>query len=308
MNSYIKLGLKTLVFILCLVILDCFGGRLLEWIQVKSQSKWPESLSFKTSYMVDKVNADIVIVGSSIASHHYIPKMIKDSTGLTAYNCAMDGHFFLYQNELINLMLERYQPKVIIWEIGEHFLSTRKDLEYQSINDLYPYYSHKHAKELIDGKDKYQKYRMLSMLYRCNSTIQTPFYHMMKNSCFEQGYVPIETTGYVYPTLYTKVEDDPIDSLKLDVLRETIEKCKDNGVKLIFTSSPRYASANTLDVSDYHCFLDLIDELQTPYINHFTLFNNDSTLFKDVSHMNDDGAHEYMKVFIPEFKATICEK
>ena len=39
-----------------------------------------------------KKKADVLILGSSRARHTFQPKMIADSTGLTAYNAGYDGH------------------------------------------------------------------------------------------------------------------------------------------------------------------------------------------------------------------------
>lgn len=77
----------------------------------------PENMWLKTPFTIEKVDADVVVIGSSKASHHYVPQMLEDSLGMTAYNCGHDGCFFLYQNCIINMILDRYTPKMILWDI-----------------------------------------------------------------------------------------------------------------------------------------------------------------------------------------------
>ena len=76
-----------------------------------------ENMWLLTPFTVEKVDADVVVIGSSKASHHYVPQMLEDSLGLTAYNCGQGGCFFLYQNCIINMILDRYTPKMILWDI-----------------------------------------------------------------------------------------------------------------------------------------------------------------------------------------------
>ena len=44
---------------------------------------------------VNEQKADIVILGSSRAHHHYVPAVLKDTLGLTAYNGGVDGNGLL---------------------------------------------------------------------------------------------------------------------------------------------------------------------------------------------------------------------
>ena len=91
--------------------------------------------SGKTYFSLYEVKTPIVIVGSSRAAHHYVTEMIEDSLKSPAYNVARDGCFFSYNCCVINSILDRYTPELIIWEIGTEYL-------YDGVNDpmesLYP--------------------------------------------------------------------------------------------------------------------------------------------------------------------------
>lgn len=289
--------------------MDLLGGWCLKTIQDDMQKKHPEHIKYKTTYMIDRSYEDIIILGSSTASHHYISQRIEDSTDLTTYNCAMDGHFFVYQNALIHMMLKRHQPKVLIWEIGEHFLSTPRDLEYQSMNDLYPYYGDEYVKELIDKKDRFQKYRMVSHLYRYNSTLFQAAYLLTKPRHFVKGFVPLETSDVKSTIMVEDIDSihNIIDPNKSEMFLETMKLLNEKNVFLVITSSPRNYHNRTLNTTDYKQLLLLIEENHIPYINTFSLFTGDTTLFRDADHLNETGANKYMDEFIPKLEDLLRE-
>lgn len=72
----------------------------------------------KTYFSLYDVESPVVVVGSSRASHHYVTKIIEDTLGVPAYNVARDGCFFSYNCCVVNSILDRYSPKMIIWEMA----------------------------------------------------------------------------------------------------------------------------------------------------------------------------------------------
>ena len=131
----------------------------------------PENMWLKTPFTIEKVDADVVVIGSSKASHHYVPQMLEDSLGMTAYNCGQDGCFFLYQNCIINMLLDRRVPKKIIWDVQPESLPENSSLaEYQNVRYLSPYYdSDIWAKHFIDSQDRKACIRMACHQFRYNS-------------------------------------------------------------------------------------------------------------------------------------------
>lgn len=163
----------------------------------------PESISLKTSYTVEKVVADVVVIGSSKASHHYIPEILARHLGMTAYNCGRDGCFFLYQNCIVNMLLDRYKPKMILWDIQPGSFTGRNTTdEYQNFRYFTPFYhSSLWAKNYIDSESKKMPLRMLSEMYGYNSKLPSSIVPLIFNrSSTMNGYVPLPTTGYSYPT------------------------------------------------------------------------------------------------------------
>ena len=300
---------KVLMIMAVLVVVDQGVGVAYNWLRGEALERNPYNAGMKTAFMAEKVNTDVVIVGASDASHHYISSMIQDSIGMSVYNCGKDGSFFVYQNCMINLMLERYSPKVIIWEMMEDCLSgdITSNHEYQSINLLYPYYSNDYCHKVINEKDKYQRFRMLSQMYRNNSMLLSICKSLVTTQKNDLGYYPIANSGYVYPTMLRQEIQQNVNEDKVEMLTKTIENCRNKGVKLVLASSPGFTDGTVFSSLQFKKLEEVAADYQLPFIEYYKrqdLFR-DSTLFKDVSHLNDKGARVWMSYFIPELKGTL---
>mgnify|MGYP002517982146 FL=1 len=282
------------------------GATILELKNVGLQRN-PESMSLKTSYTVEKVTADVVVVGSSKASHHYIPEMLTRHLGMTAYNCGRDGCFFLYQNCIVNMLLDRYKPKMILWDIQPGSFTDRNTAEeYQNFRYLTPYYHSSHwAKSYIDSESKKMPLRMMSEMYGYNSKLPSfivPF--VLHRSSVMKGYIPLESTGYNYPVMKCEKPNatGEVSNEYLKLLDETLKRCHKEGVDIRLFISPVYSVKNTLTQkaerkisriaagNHVHCS----DFCSSP------VFMRDSTLFKDASHLNDKGARVYTEQVLKE--------
>ncbi|MDD4475989.1 MAG: hypothetical protein PHV95_09445 [Eubacteriales bacterium] len=313
MNKTLKTFLvKVLIIMAVLVVVDQGVGVAYKWLRGEALERNPYKENQKLAFMAEKINTDVVIVGASDASHHYISKMIEDSIGMSVYNCGQDGCFFIYQNCAINLMIERYSPKVIIWEMMEDCLSgdITSNHEYQSINLLYPYYSNDYCHKVINEKDKYQRYRMLSMMYRNNSYLRRYIFSLIKSKSSNDsaGYEPLFSAVDNYPSMLIEKDiHQDINENKVKMLTKTIENCRNKGVKLVLASSPGFTDGTVFSSLQFKKLEEVAADYQLPFIEYYKrqdLFR-DSTLFKDVSHLNDKGARVWMSYFIPELKGTL---
>ena len=259
----------------------------------------PESMWLKTPFVVEKVNTDVVIIGSSKASHHYVPSILSDSLGMSVYNGGQDGCFFLYQNCLINILMDRYHPKMIIWDIQpSSFYGDNAAAEYQNFRYLSPYYlKNKWVTEYINSESAKMRFRMLSEMFAYNSKFLNYLFPLISHaSPTHEGYLPLENEGYVYPSWHeaSKISEEKYVLMedRLALLAQTILRCKKEHIRLCLFISPEYsikphayqlavknlqelANANGMDCHDYSS--DIV-------------FMNDSTLFKDSNHLNDKGA------------------
>ena len=197
------------------------------------------------------------------------------------------------------MLVDRYHPNMIIVDIQpSSFYGENSAAEYQNFRYLSPYY-HKSqwATEYINGESEKMRFRMLSEMFAYNSKSLNYLFPLISHaSSTYEGYIPLENEGYVYPSLHeaTLVSEENYVPMKdrLALLAQTIQRCKKEHIRLCLFISPEYsvkshtyqsavkdlqeiANANGMDCHDYSS--DIV-------------FMNDSTLFKDASHLNDKGA------------------
>lgn len=95
------------------VLLDFAFGRLYEGLYFSEKSRQND----RRIHSVLGTHEDILIFGSSRALHHYNPKIIEDSLGMSCYNVGSGGQNIYYHLALLEATLERYTPKIAILEL-----------------------------------------------------------------------------------------------------------------------------------------------------------------------------------------------
>ncbi len=256
----------------------------------------------RINYICNETNEDILIFGSSRAAHHYNPKILMDSLGITTYNCGEDGNGIILNYGRLLMILERYRPKMIIYDISVSFDLTQDD-NHKYLGKLKPYYERENIKEIFFSVDKTEQWKMMSQLYRYNSlflSILADRYHPI-NSVGFQGYRPIE--GKMDTMKISKAIEKPelyrLDSLKINFLNEFIDKAE--GIKLVCVVSPFWYGMDTMRLAPIQ---EICKHRNIPFIDFSNkskyVGNND--FFRDGSHLNARGADEFTKDLIRELK------
>lgn len=298
-RSIFAFSQKAILFLLLLWSVDRGIGAVFVALKDYGLKVNPENMWLKTPFVVEKVSTDVVIIGSSKASHHYVPSILSDSLDMSVYNGGQDGCFFLYQNCLINMLVDRFHPKMIIWDIQpSSFYGGNSATEYQNFRYLSPYYQkNQWATEYINSESEKMRFRMLSEMFAYNSkSLNYLFPLILHASSTYEGYIPLENEGYEYPSLCetTQVSEEkyvPMEN-ELALLAQTIQRCNNKHIRLCLFISPEYSLKS-------HAYQSAVKDLQEvakkngvdcyDYSSN-VVFLNDSTLFKDINHLNDKGA------------------
>ena len=307
-----------LVLVLAIVVVIDFAvGKLDGFVFIHENQVNPDYIT-----KVSTCNDDILIIGSSTARHHYIPQRIQDSLGLSVYNAGFDGTFFIIQNCVINHLLDYTTPHFIIWEIGEDCLSDNMSLsrEYQHMDILYHYYEEPYIQDAVNKRDKWQNFRMLSNMYRDNSNIVHDFLMLVNLICQKslnvgidkndlRGYNPLPNEGYQYPEIANVSIAEFVNSNRCEMLINTLHKCKNHDVKVIFTSSPRHYRPDVLLTKQFKELCRIAQQETIPYLIYYQYdgISNVNDYFKDCDHLNAKGTEAYMSVFIPSLKQALWE-
>lgn len=282
--------IKLISFFLFVIILDFSIGFVLKHFYFKQQS----GFQYRTTYSMQKTEADVLIFGSSRASHHYNPEILSDKLKLSCYNVGRDGNHILYHTAVLKAILNRYTPKIIVLDVIKGELELRSD-SYEKISTLLPYYdSHPEIRSIVELRSPYEKIKLLSKIYPYNSDI---FSIAIGNTGFSKsrwnyvnGFLPWHKKMKCPVKIDTNYNEKKIDEVKVSYYESFIKECKRKGVKLYVVISPYYLISDITDKSVLICKeiaekheVKIFDFSQDP------TFKLQCSLFGDITHLNVDG-------------------
>ena len=254
-------------------------------------------------YVTDKTNEDILIFGSSRAIHHYNPQIISDSLGMSCYNCGQDGNGILLFYGMWQMIKERYQPKMIIYDLTPEFDINEYDNNQRYLGWLRADYDRSGVKKIFTAVDVTEQYKMKSMLYRYNSKfmqIITDYVHPVFG-IEGNGFLPLK--GEMDPM---KIKDgqseykkQKVDRLKINFIERLIKEVK--SVNLVFVVSPTWYGAK---LTDYQPIRKLCEQHHVNFIDYSNnkKYVRQNKWFKDGAHLNAKGADEFSCDLVLELK------
>lgn len=291
---------KVFLFLLIFVMIDQIAG---VFFQMVSDSIHIGGTG-RDNYICNAVKDDILIFGSSRAESHYNAQLITDSLGVTAYNCGESGNGVILNYGRLLMILERHTPKCIIYDVMPDFDYLMGEDNHKYLYRLKPHYYRKGIKGIFDDVDIKEKYKMLSGLYRFNSSFfqnLLVFITGISTDSGVRGFRPMK--GELDPL---KVADDGMnydgficDSLKINYIQEFINKTKASDV--LFVVSPLWYGQDT---SVFQPIKDLCKKNNIRFVdfsNDDKYVHNDS-LFKNGQHLNAKGADVFSKEIVELLK------
>lgn len=291
-NNWKGFAIKAVIFLVIVVAFDFLVGKTYRKLELKALEHSPYGMV--TEYTMWKVDADVIIMGASEAQHSYIPSLLEERLGMTVYNCGKDGCRFYYQNAMINGILDRYNPKMIIWSISPNFLCKPSEEDKGNLSQLNPFYGeNEFCKQALKTKSEYEPIKLLSKSYSYNSRLFPYLYKMfMADYQYEYGgYAPLygnQKDLKVGTREWTEIFDETL----VDVFEGTIERCKKNNVTLVFVFTPRLEKGNHEQMEAYKHLTAIVEKNGVSIVED--LYHSDELmeleLFKDNAHFNNEGA------------------
>lgn len=301
MKKYLS---KIALFFVLMVVIDVAYGFMAEWLFAHAKGGDTGRL-----YYINRVQEeDILVFGSSRAIHHYDPRILEDSLGMSCYNCGKDGNGILTMYPILVNITNRYTPKVIIYEVTASF-----DLINEHNNDKYlslsrPFYGDERVSELFYNIDESSRFKIYSSLYRYNGWLMSmlsdnlhPSNSDIKGYRPEQGIINYDPGKEKDKFAGSTIE---YDNLKMEYLQMLIDKCNASGIKLIFAVSPQFMQE---DDTVFSPMFELAGHNNIPVLNHYcdTDFVRKKNYFCDRTHLNGNGAEAYSKVVAQEVRDVI---
>jgi len=290
-NDVLKFFLKLLLLLVMIKAIDMAIGSVLRHFYFRQSS----GLEYRTTYSMEKTTADLIVLGSSRANHHYPPDVFEKKLDLSFYNAGRDGEHIFYHYAVLKSMLKRYTPKVVLLDFNNAELIQGKE-KYDRISSLLPYYkTHEEIRTLIELKSPYEKLKLFSSIYPFNSdlfTIAIGNTEANKNRDPDfKGYVPLSRKWKEAIQQNNGAGNTAIDTVQVNIYKAFINDCLSRKIKLYVICSPYFIQFTNVDSSliiakniaaqNHVSFLDYSGD---------TSFTKHPELFDDPSHLNADGA------------------
>ena len=291
--------LRVCLFMTIILIVDVLSGFLFSYLRIHAKG----GSTANCEYIANGSSEEVIILGSSRATHHYIPAIISDSLGLSCYNCGEEGNGIVLAYGRYKMITSRYCPKLIIYEVSPEYDCLEAETNIKYLEYLKPYYKKEPIKAIVnDFGGEYISLKMFSNMYQ-NSSRLLP--NVFDNIVFRDnmdGYSPLYGKISFLPKPIEKI-DMSIDSKKLGYLESLIRDANDKNISICFVVSPQYC-IEEFDEEKYDPIIQLCNAYNLPFLNYSSIsgLSDNSSYFQDILHMNNDGAIVYTKLFVNMIK------
>lgn len=297
-----KFLINIAIFFAIVAVVDVSFGKCFYWLQ----STKANGRTFTEYYVCKDLKEDILIMGSSRASHHYVAQLITDSLGITCFNGGQDGNGIVMQYGRWKMISKHHLPKVIIYDIEPTFDFAVNDNS-RYIDRLKPYTDDRDVKEFVAKLYPIERYKLLSRMYRYNYKFLEIASDCVKPSDVNKGYLP--NFAHLRHELINKERDskknysEQLDEVKMKCLTNLIDDALSKGVQVVLISSPYWKGYNDLDLS---AIRNLAEEKGIPFLDYAdSEIRNNPDWFADSMHLNDDGAQVFTADLISRIRVFL---
>lgn len=248
-------------------------------------------------YACKKSSEDVIIMGSSRASHHYVSKIITEKTGMSCFNAGQDGNGIIMQYGRWLMISERYIPKFIIYDVSHDFdLNVNDNMTY--IDRLKPFCNDEEVKDYISRIFPIEKYKTLSKMYSYNYKFIEMAFDYLRNDDYRAaaGYLPLN--GHIKQEVVERKQRAKnntlnADEVKLYYLEQLVKEAKEKGTKVVFVVSP-YWKGGYYALTAYDKVKDLANSYDAPFVEYLnSKLCEEADCFEDSYHLNDKGARMF---------------
>ncbi len=262
---------------------------------------------FVSIYLLEKANEDLLVLGSSRASHHYNCNVLGPATRMSCFNGGRDEMTIDYSNAVLPIVYKRYTPKVVIIDLSPSELIDAKDkkIVFQRVATVLMPFANRHPelRPTIAQAGEEELYKATaSHLYPYNSSIgsslQNAYTHLGHVSI--KGYEPL--IGHMDSTTYKQalnfnVPGDLAPDL-VAMFKNIVAHAKHEHIRLITIISPFYFPMNVAGNKSYAEIKEILSQNNFEFYDFINQapFSQNPYLFYDEVHLNDSGAVLYSKM------------
>lgn len=211
---------------------------------------------------------------------------------------------FFYEVAVVNNILDRYTPKMILWDLQLDELAINKQPE--SLGLLYPYYwKNEHIRQFLNEQEPVLKYKIWLNAYRYNATGSRILRSLRLPQSDKLGFLAHSSGASFKEVKFFSldVKQEPLDEKKVQLFEETVSRCISAGVRVVLLHSPYFYEYNG-ESTTTACIKEICDKYGVEFINDSQLpeFIGKSELIYDALHLNEAGANEFTSMLIKQLK------
>jgi hypothetical protein len=298
-NSKMELR-KLLTFLVAGIVivlaLDFMIGSGMDWLY--GRMKGGERA--RADYAIRKSNADVYVMGSSRALHHYVPSILADSLKETVYNAGRPAQTMLYHLTVLKLILKRHTPKIVVLDINEDefvFEPRKHDL----LNVFLPYYrSEEIVREQVDRINPGYRYLRWSHVLPYNSSVFAILYRSLigrDDRNLDNGYIPkIGTSSSIIGKYPGCQKPFVADTSMIRAFQEFAGICLKNKIQLIIVISPRFETSDCAR-KDLALVFSETKKAKVPLLDFSTdeSYISNPNFMYDIPHLNREGSIKFTR-------------
>jgi len=287
-----KFLINIAIFFAIVAVVDFSLGKVFHFMQSHAGGRTGSEY-----YVCEKATEDVIIMGSSRASHHYVPEIITEKTGMSCFNAGQDGNGIILQYGRWKMMSERYTPKLIIYDISSSFdMAVNDNMTY--VDRLKPFCRDLTVKDYVSEVFPMEHFKTLSSMYCYNYKIIEMAFDFLRRGDYMQsrGYIPLN--GHIRKEIIGKAKLEKshsieTDSVKLFYLEQFVKEARKKGAQVLFVVSPSWKGGD-LTADAYSIIKAIAEEYRVQFVEYIDseICNNPDN-FEDSSHLNDKGARAF---------------
>ena len=292
-----KFLINIAIFFAIVAVVDFSFGKVFHYIQARAGGRTGAEY-----YVCEKATEDVIIMGSSRASHHYVPEIISKKLGMSCFNAGQDGNGIILQYGRWKLLSGRYTPKLLIYDIASDFdLAVNDNMAY--VDRLKPFCNDASVNNYLASIFPMERFKTFSRMYCYNyKFIEMAFDYLRKGDYKSlRGYIPLN--GHIRKEIVDKAKPEKIhsiemDSVKLYYLEQLIKEAKDKGAQVLLVVSPSWKGGG-LTADAYSIIKTMAKEYSVQFIEYIdSEMCNNPDIFEDSAHLNDKGARTFTYDFL----------
>jgi hypothetical protein len=256
----------------------------------------------QTGGMVNRVlstRADVIVLGSSRAWRHFDSTVLIDVLGRSVFNAGCDGQGIPYMRGILDLMLDRHTPELVIINVDANMLADRAR-HMGRLPVLAPFMDESDViRDMIYARARFERLKYLSRSYRYNGKVPAILLNRGRSDPSVHGFVPVD--GRMSP--WVPVEDDrPLPELPhadpylTELFQAMIRQAREAGSHVVLVTGPRWTHDGRVNPDRRRLMAEagrIAREEGVPYFEltteTFPVFT-DAALYVNPSHLNREGA------------------